>query len=243
MSDIITIGSSGKTGTFSQIFDKSRRDPVGTIRQSILTEPQFQAKAGNGWIRIDGRSLAVASYPELFGFVGYTYGGAGANFNIPNMIDRYSRMSGTYSLGTCQSNTTALNGLNVISGVYCTQYVFGGGWADTGFITGAPPNHQHSAGNGSISLRYRNGHMYWKTCALQSFTSDTCISTSATNYIPTTQGSFTGQGMCISGNTGLANNSNGLNTIGASITPIFISGSDPETRPETIVLNWFIKIK
>lgn len=36
------------------------------------------------WLLTDGASLLVASYPELFALFGYTYGGAGANFNLPN---------------------------------------------------------------------------------------------------------------------------------------------------------------
>lgn len=33
----------------------------------------------------NGRSLAVGDYPQLFGAIGYTFGGAGGNFNIPDL--------------------------------------------------------------------------------------------------------------------------------------------------------------
>lgn len=40
------------------------------------------------WMREDGRSLSKTQYPELFAIIGYTYGGSGDNFNIPNSKGR-----------------------------------------------------------------------------------------------------------------------------------------------------------
>ncbi len=38
----------------------------------------------------DGSSLATAgTYAGLFGIIGYTYGGAGANFNLPNLVQNF----------------------------------------------------------------------------------------------------------------------------------------------------------
>jgi len=51
------------------------------------------------FLNADGRSLAVADYVALFDRIGYTYGGAGASFNLP---DARGRMllgtSGAHSL-------------------------------------------------------------------------------------------------------------------------------------------------
>jgi len=38
-----------------------------------------------GWLICDGRSLAVASFGNLHAVIGFTYGGSGANFNIPDL--------------------------------------------------------------------------------------------------------------------------------------------------------------
>lgn len=38
-----------------------------------------------GYLLCNGALLLVASYPRLFASIGYTYGGAGANFNVPNL--------------------------------------------------------------------------------------------------------------------------------------------------------------
>lgn len=37
-----------------------------------------------GWLEADGSSVPVATYPALFNVIGYTYGGAGANFSLPD---------------------------------------------------------------------------------------------------------------------------------------------------------------
>ena len=41
-----------------------------------------------GFIECDGRSLAKDSYGDLFAVIGYTYGGSGANFNLPDYRNR-----------------------------------------------------------------------------------------------------------------------------------------------------------
>ena len=56
--------------------------PVGSVIQSLASTDQVSDTAA--WLIMDGRSLAVASYPALFAVLGYSQGGSGANFNIPN---------------------------------------------------------------------------------------------------------------------------------------------------------------
>lgn len=77
-----------------------------------------------GWLMCDGRQLATADYPNLFAVIGYTYGGSGANFNIPDYRGRFARFMdnmGTAqgaagrdtgrAAGSAQTQTTAKNGL------------------------------------------------------------------------------------------------------------------------------------
>ena len=40
-----------------------------------------------GFVVCDGRSLKKSEYAELFTVIGYTYGGSGDNFNLPNFAD------------------------------------------------------------------------------------------------------------------------------------------------------------
>ena len=55
----------------------------------------------------DGRSLKKAEYTELFDVIGYTYGGSGDNFSLPNFADgKFMRSVGgnAAALGTAQQD-------------------------------------------------------------------------------------------------------------------------------------------
>jgi microcystin-dependent protein len=48
-----------------------------------------------GWLKCDGRSLDTTAYNLLFQVIGYTFGGSGANFNLPNAQGRVIGNKGT----------------------------------------------------------------------------------------------------------------------------------------------------
>jgi len=56
--------------------------------------------APSGWLLCDGSSYATASQPSLFAAIGYTWGGSGPNFNVPNMTRRVGMGSGGVGTGT-----------------------------------------------------------------------------------------------------------------------------------------------
>lgn len=60
-----------------------------------------------GFLIADGRSLKKAEYTELFDVIGYTYGGSGDNFNLPNFADgKFMRSVGgnAAALGVAQDD-------------------------------------------------------------------------------------------------------------------------------------------
>lgn len=58
-------------------------------------------------ILCDGRSLAKADYPYLFAVIGYTFGGTGAFFNVPNFDDRFPiGAGGAKALGSIGGTNT-----------------------------------------------------------------------------------------------------------------------------------------
>lgn len=66
----------------------------------------------DGWLLCNGASLAKASYPDLFTAIGYTWGGSGKTFNLPNY-------NGRHILGTTSANnvgSTVSAGLPDITG-------------------------------------------------------------------------------------------------------------------------------
>jgi microcystin-dependent protein len=48
-----------------------------------------------GWLKCDGRSLDTTTYKILFDVIGYSFGGSGNNFLLPDMHGRVPGMAGT----------------------------------------------------------------------------------------------------------------------------------------------------
>ena len=44
-----------------------------------------------GYLLCDGRSVNSDDYPELFDAIGYTFGGSGSSFSVPNLENRFIR--------------------------------------------------------------------------------------------------------------------------------------------------------
>ena len=64
--------------------------PIGSISMFA------GAAAPANWLICDGRLLATTgTYAALFAVIGYTFGGAGANFNLPNFASRFPMGAGT----------------------------------------------------------------------------------------------------------------------------------------------------
>ena len=98
--------------------------PVGTIQQSLLTEPQFQSEMGSTkWVLMNGQSVAGSKYATITG-----------NSNVPDAAGRFLRMVGgdAGSLGAQQAQATAANGL-------------------TASTTGSDGNHTHTWTNSTPS--------------------------------------------------------------------------------------------
>jgi microcystin-dependent protein len=60
---------------------------ASSVPPGALT-PYGGSAAPSGWLLCDGTSYATATYPDLFAAIGYQFGGAGANFNVPNLKGR-----------------------------------------------------------------------------------------------------------------------------------------------------------
>ncbi len=48
-----------------------------------------------GWLICNGAILNKNDFPDLFSVIGYTYGGSGNSFNVPNLQGRFIRGYGT----------------------------------------------------------------------------------------------------------------------------------------------------
>jgi microcystin-dependent protein len=85
--------------------------PGGSVVTSGMVSAWAGGAAPTGWLLCDGSSVATATYPDLFTAIGYAYGGAGANFNLPNLVDVFVRgqSSQTAATGGANSKTLAIS--------------------------------------------------------------------------------------------------------------------------------------
>lgn len=63
--------------------------PAGVISQYA------GATAPSGYLLCIGQSISTSEYPALFQAIGYTYGGSGSSFSVPNLQNRVSVGKGT----------------------------------------------------------------------------------------------------------------------------------------------------
>ena len=63
-------------------YNQDSLTPAGTVHQYA------GASAPAGFLLCNGGSYSTTTYARLFAIIGYTYGGAGASFNVPNLVGK-----------------------------------------------------------------------------------------------------------------------------------------------------------
>jgi len=79
-----------------------------------------------GWLLCDGASVATATYADLHTAIGYVYGGAGANFNLPNLVDRFVRGQSTQTAATGGADSLTLSTAQMPSHTHTAAVTDGG---------------------------------------------------------------------------------------------------------------------
>lgn len=68
---------------------QNRFDEFGFIGAGDMKVAAYDPSAPpEGWLACDGASYATTAHPRLFEKIGYSFGGAGANFNVPDLKSR-----------------------------------------------------------------------------------------------------------------------------------------------------------
>ena len=108
-----------------------------TVPSGVVV-PFAGSSAPTGWLLCYGQSLSTSTYATLFAAIGYTYGGSGANFNLPDLRGRAA--FGVDNMGGTAANRVTSGG----SGITGTTEGASGG-AETVTLTQAQmPSHSHS---------------------------------------------------------------------------------------------------
>lgn len=97
-----TLGAASQASV--DALDTEGKWEAGDIKWSARTNPS------TGWVRCDGSSLSTTTYSALFAAISYTFGGSGANFNVPNMQRRVPVGSGGSGTGTLAATLGATGG-------------------------------------------------------------------------------------------------------------------------------------
>ena len=133
------VGGPGGGGLGGNTPTSTGNQPVGQIAGFPLNPPNL----GTEWLICDGTSYLTANFPELFAYLGYAYGGAGANFNVPDLRGEFLRGQ---DLGAGQDPDAALRtdrGDGTTGDAPGTRQIEGVG----------PHQHTYEAPNGVVNLK------------------------------------------------------------------------------------------
>lgn len=129
-----SIGSTGATGGIGAQGPTGPTGPQGSsgVPSGVLS-PFAGSTAPSGWLLCDGASYSTTgTYSALFGVIGYTYGGSGASFNVPDLRGRIPVALDNMG-GTDAGRLSAVNTLG------------GSGGTETHTLTTAEmPSHTHT---------------------------------------------------------------------------------------------------
>lgn len=78
------VGPTGPTGATGATGPEGPVGPIGVMMPWAGTS----STPPTGWLFCEGGSYNKVTYAALFNVIGYTYGGSGSNFNMPDMRDR-----------------------------------------------------------------------------------------------------------------------------------------------------------
>lgn len=152
----ITVGAVGAFAGASLNWEAVRGDGVENYAAGSITLPALDpsvagsfgipagailefggAAAPTGYLLCDGASYATATYPALFSAIGTTFGGAGANFNVPNFTGRFALgpggPSGYAAVGATGGALAHTHSTPAVSIPAHTHPLSQNGWAVAGF--------------------------------------------------------------------------------------------------------------
>jgi len=117
----------------------------GNVSPTGVVLPYAGSSAPNGWLFCFGQSLSTTTYAALFAVIGYTYGGSGGSFTLPDLRGR--AVAGKDDMGGTSANrltglTDGVNG-DVLGGV--------GGLETNTLTTAQMPAHRHLVINSATS--------------------------------------------------------------------------------------------
>lgn len=116
------------------------------------------SSAPSGWLLCDGSSYGTSTYPDLYSAIGYTWGGSGSTFKVPDLRGRVTLGAGSGS-GLTSRTLGANGGAETYSFTIASTNIpahthtvtTGTETAHTHVATPTDPGHQHTIAGSSYS--------------------------------------------------------------------------------------------
>jgi len=125
---------------------------MGYFATTVPSGSLMEWAGGNpppGWLECNGQTLLAAGYPALFAAIGYTYGGSGASFKVPNCKGRV----------TVHRDVTQTEFATVGCSAGCKTHTLS---------VSEMPNHAHCQGNCYLNQNWNYFQGGGGTCAVTS---------------------------------------------------------------------------
>lgn len=123
---------------------KLNSDAISALMPTGTVLPFAGINAPTGYLFCAGQSVLVADYGDLYGVIGFTYGGSGASFNLPDLRGRV--IAGQDDMGGVSADR-----LTGLSGGVNGDNLGATGGSETHTLTIAQiPSHDH--GGGSVGI-------------------------------------------------------------------------------------------
>lgn len=150
----------------------SDKNIVGDMKTSARTDDHV------GWLKCDGRSLSTTVYSKLFAVIGYSFGGSGGTFNLPNPAGRVLGITGEGSGLTSRS-------LGDISGLEQHTLTVAE-LAEHTHTIDASGEHNHGTTQTAHSHSYSDTYRTGNQDTDNAFSTEVAANESSTNQIKTT---------------------------------------------------------
>jgi microcystin-dependent protein len=200
----------------------------------------FAAAAPANWLICNGQSLlTVGTYAALFAIIGYTYGGSGANFNLPNFTDRFGIGAGANPLG-------GTGGVSIVTLTAAQIPAHTHPLADPGHVHGVSqtphahpdPGHVHSASQDPHNHTYVRAQVSGQTGTQAGFNTGTLTDVVSTAQPAVHIGAAATGIQSVNANISI----NGVAT-GATVAANTGGGGPHENRPPYLAINMIIRFQ
>ena len=192
-----------------------------------------------GYLLCNGALISTTTYSALFSAIGYTYGGSGATFKLPDLrgefirgIDASRGVDIGRTLGSFQDHLVVSHNHSI---TLAGNTSFGGEHSHTSNSTLNDPGHHHMM-PGDDQLAFANGYGGWGARSNGGFPYDSISNHSGGGQVWLTSDAGTG----ISVSTSISDASAHAHSI--SLAGLTTSAGGGETRPRNVALTPIIKI-